>query len=85
MKEYKRVFVIVIDSLGIGAMPDGEKFGDVGVNTLGHISESEAGNGQPDAPSSGACCGESSWISGCSERAEQRERYHDRPLGDHGN
>lgn len=40
MKEYKRVFVIVIDSLGIGAMPDGEKFGDVGVNTLGHISES---------------------------------------------
>ena len=39
MKKYKRVFTIVIDSLGIGAMPDGEKFGDVGVNTLGHISE----------------------------------------------
>ena len=40
MKEYKRVFVIVIDSLGIGVMPDGEKFGDVGVNTLRHIAES---------------------------------------------
>ena len=40
MKQYKRVFVIVIDPLGIGAMPDGEQFGDVGVNTLGHISES---------------------------------------------
>ena len=40
MKEYKRDFVIVIDSLGIGVMPDGEKFGDVGVNTLGHIAES---------------------------------------------
>ena len=40
MKEYKRVFVIVIDSMGIGVMPDGEKFGDVGVNTLGHIAES---------------------------------------------
>lgn len=40
MKQAKRVFVIVIDSLGIGIMPDGEKFGDVGVNTLGHISES---------------------------------------------
>lgn len=39
MRKYKRVFTIVIDSLGIGAMPDGEKFGDVGVNTLGHISE----------------------------------------------
>lgn len=39
MSKYKRIFVIVIDSLGIGAMPDSEKFGDVGVNTLGHISE----------------------------------------------
>ena len=38
--EYKRVFIIVIDSLGIGAMADSEKFGDVGVDTLGHISES---------------------------------------------
>ncbi len=30
----KRVFLIVLDSLGIGAMPDSEQFGDVGVNTL---------------------------------------------------
>lgn len=40
MGKYKRIFTIVIDSLGIGAMPDSEKFGDIGVNTLGHISES---------------------------------------------
>lgn len=40
MNHYKRVFIIVIDSLGIGPMPDGERFGDIGVNTLGHISES---------------------------------------------
>lgn len=40
MKKYKRVFTIVIDSLGIGEMEDSKKFGDVGVNTLGHISES---------------------------------------------
>lgn len=40
MKRYRRIFVIVMDSLGIGAMPDSEKFGDVGVNTLRHISES---------------------------------------------
>lgn len=39
MGKYRRIFVIVIDSLGIGAMPDSEKFGDIGVNTLGHISE----------------------------------------------
>ena len=30
----KRVFLIVLDSLGIGQMPDSERFGDVGVNTL---------------------------------------------------
>ena len=40
MSKVNRVFVIVMDSLGVGAMPDSEKFGDVGVNTLGHISES---------------------------------------------
>ncbi|MCQ2510915.1 MAG: phosphopentomutase [Lachnospiraceae bacterium] len=40
MKKYNRIFTIVIDSLGIGALPDSPKFGDVGVNTLGHISES---------------------------------------------
>lgn len=39
-KKFERVFVIVLDSLGIGAMADSEKFGDVGVDTLGHISES---------------------------------------------
>lgn len=39
MREYKRIFVIVLDSLGIGAMPDSEKFGDDGVDTFGHILE----------------------------------------------
>lgn len=39
MQKYNRVFVVVMDSLGVGAMEDSEKFGDVGVNTLGHISE----------------------------------------------
>ncbi len=40
MQKYNRIFVIVMDSLGVGAMADSEKFGDVGVNTLGHITES---------------------------------------------
>lgn len=39
MNEYKRIFVIVLDSLGIGAMPDSPSFGDVGVDTFGHILE----------------------------------------------
>ncbi len=30
----KRVFIIVLDSLGIGAAPDADKFGDLGANTL---------------------------------------------------
>lgn len=34
---FKRIFVIVIDSLGIGEMPDAAKFGDEGANTLGSI------------------------------------------------
>lgn len=40
MKKYKRIFTIVIDSLGIGAMPDASEYGDVGVDTLGHIADS---------------------------------------------
>ena len=36
--KYKRVFVIVIDSMGIGPMPDSDKFGDFNVDTLGHIA-----------------------------------------------
>lgn len=39
MGKFKRIFTIVIDSMGIGAMPDSEKFGDVGVDTLGHIAQ----------------------------------------------
>ena len=36
----KRVFLIVLDSLGIGEMPDAESFGDKGANTLKRISHS---------------------------------------------
>lgn len=39
-KKYKRVFTVVVDSLGIGALPDAESYGDIDVNTLGHIAES---------------------------------------------
>jgi len=40
MKKYKRIFTIVIDSLGIGEMTDSKEYGDVGADTLKHISES---------------------------------------------
>lgn len=36
---YKRVFLIVMDSVGIGEAPDADKFGDKGADTIGHIAE----------------------------------------------
>ncbi len=38
MKQYKRIFTIVLDSLGVGEMADSAQYGDVGVDTLGHIA-----------------------------------------------
>ena len=37
----KRIFLFVLDSLGIGAMPDSESFGDIGVNTLAACATSD--------------------------------------------
>ena len=36
---YKRIFIVVADSLGIGYLPDAYKYGDEGANTFVHISE----------------------------------------------
>jgi phosphopentomutase len=40
MREFERVFWIVLDSVGIGELPDADEYGDVGRNTLGHIAVS---------------------------------------------
>ena len=37
-KKYKRIFTVVIDSLGTGEMPDAASYGDAGTDTLGHIA-----------------------------------------------
>src|SRR5260370_11312120 len=42
MKEFDRIFWIVLDSVGIGELPDAAEYGDAGRNTLGHIAESRA-------------------------------------------
>jgi phosphopentomutase len=39
MKKFKRIFVIVMDSAGIGAARDADKFDDLGTNTWVHVSE----------------------------------------------
>lgn len=45
---FKRVFLIVMDSVGIGEAPDAEKFGDLGAHTLGHIAEKMNGLHMPN-------------------------------------
>jgi phosphopentomutase len=40
MGEFDRIFWIVLDSVGIGELPDAADYGDVGRSTLGHIAES---------------------------------------------
>ena len=44
MNDIKRVFLIVLDSCGIGDAPDAENFGDKGANTIKSISKSEEFN-----------------------------------------
>lgn len=43
MKKYKRIFVILLDSLGVGDAVDAKEFNDEGANTLGHICEKVGG------------------------------------------
>lgn len=47
-KSFKRIFLVVMDSVGIGEAPDAEKFGDKGSHTLGHIAEKMNGLNMPN-------------------------------------
>ena len=53
MKKFKRIFIIVTDSAGIGEMPDAEKFGDKGTNTWVHTAEKCGGLNVPNMNSMG--------------------------------
>ncbi|MDQ0157237.1 phosphopentomutase [Robertmurraya andreesenii] len=46
--QYKRIFLVVMDSVGIGEAPDAEKFGDSGADTFGHIAERMNGLHMPN-------------------------------------
>lgn len=48
MGKYKRIFTIVMDSLGVGGAPDAAEFGDDGANTFGHIWETQGGLNIPN-------------------------------------
>ncbi|MFT4649417.1 MAG: phosphopentomutase [Glaciecola sp.] len=43
----RRVFVLVLDSLGVGALPDAADFGDVGAHTLDHLVQAAGGLDAP--------------------------------------
>lgn len=48
MAVFKRVHLIVLDSVGIGEAPDAAQFGDVDVDTLGHIAAATGGLSMPN-------------------------------------
>ena len=52
---YNRIFTIVIDSFGIGEMNDSNKFGDVNVDTFGHIAENMENFNIPNLVHLGLC------------------------------
>jgi len=53
MPRFQRVFLIVMDSVGIGELPDAADFGDKGAHTLGHIAERVSGFELPHLASFG--------------------------------
>lgn len=46
--QYKRIHLIVLDSVGIGEAPDAKDFDDIGADTLGHIAEKINGLAMPN-------------------------------------
>lgn len=48
MKPFKRIHLIVMDSVGIGEAPDAANFNDVGADTLGHIAQEMKGLNMPN-------------------------------------
>ena len=48
MRNVNRVVLIVLDSVGVGALPDAEAYGDVGSNTLAHTAEAMGGLSLPN-------------------------------------
>ena len=83
----KRIFLFVLDSFGIGAMPDSESFGDVGVNTLASCATSDklnipnmiaAGLGNIDGVS---CLAKTEAPKGAFARLQERSMGKDTTIG----
>jgi phosphopentomutase len=83
----KRVFLIILDSLGIGELPDAGEYGDIGSNTLAACANS----GKLDIPNmqglgvfniEGVCCGEKNPApKGCFARMAEKSKGKDTTIG----
>jgi phosphopentomutase len=51
--KFKRIFTIVLDSVGVGELPDAAQYNDLGADTLGHIAEAVNGLNLPHLASLG--------------------------------
>ena len=80
MRRYKRIFLIVMDSLGIGAMPDSMEYGDEGVDTFGHILDRVGKINIPNLKRGRASL-RTVYADG---GGQPQQRYHDRTLGNDG-
>ncbi len=52
----RRIFVIILDGLGVGELPDAAKYGDVGSDTLGNLAEAVGGLDLPNLNTLGLGC-----------------------------
>ncbi len=71
---FKRVIVIILDSVGIGVLPDAAEYGDYGANTLVNIARSQGGLFLPTMASMGL---------GSIEQIDGVEKLH-QPIGSYG-
>ena len=45
--KYNRIFLVIMDSVGAGELPDAKDYNDTGANTLKHIAETAKGLNMP--------------------------------------
>ena len=80
----KRVFLIVLDSVGMGEMPDAAEYGDAGSNTILAVSKSPYFS-MPNMKKLGYFNIDGMAVNDKNDGKLQRKRHNHRTLGDCGN
>ena len=91
---FKRIHVIVMDSVGIGEAPDSAQFDDIGADTLGHIAREKGGLDLPNLAKLGLsnirkiagvpAAEKPMAYFGKMQEKSAGKGYNDRPLGNYG-